>query len=478
MAVETFEARPDVPARRRIARTSIEPPAPSELVPVAVLLAGVVVTALSFQSTWIDFAYRLPRMQAVIDTAVALSSLLLAYLVYGRVEALMRRRDLVLAFALGFLGLVNLFGAMNDAAANEPPSRFGVWTPTIGNLFVALLFAAAAGTTPRPIVRTRVPLFVLGVATAFVGLMALVAFASSGMPWSPDLTVPPDDATKPAFVGPAAFLAAHVGTLLAYSGAAIGFSRLRRNDGELMTWVASSCMLFAFASFTYLSYPSIFSDRIYVGDVLRLAAVTLLLAGAAREIRGYWKHTAAIEERRALARDLHDGVAQELAFIATAARRLEHEVGSRHAAHLADAAQHALDESRLVISALAGAGNTSEQLALTARDAARRFGLELELDVPSHVDLPANVTEALLRITREAITNTGRHASARTVRVSLATVEGVVLTVADDGAGFDAAGVAHGFGLVGMRERAAAIGADFSLVTGPRKGTTIRVVTG
>src|SRR5205807_3773018 len=66
--------------------------------------------SLSFGTTWVHLAYHLPRLHAVIDTTIGLVSLLLAYLVYGRVQAFGRQRDAILAVALGFSGIVNQIG--------------------------------------------------------------------------------------------------------------------------------------------------------------------------------------------------------------------------------------------------------------------------------------------------------------------------------------------------------------------------------
>ena len=478
MAAETLDStiRPRSHRQAHVGRRRLEAPLASELVPLAALLFGCVLTALSFGSSWVHLAYRLPRMHAVIDTAIGLVSLLLAYLVYGRVQALGRQRDSVLAFALGFGGIVNLFAAVTQGVSSAPPGRFAVWTPTIGRLLVAVLFAAAA-VMPAARLRHQVRFSTLAVEVTvpFLALMAIVGVVSAHLPWSPELAISPKDASKPLFVGPGLLLVAQVLILVAYSAAAWGFSRRRSEDGDLMTWLASGCALFAIASLDYFAFPSIFSDWIYVGDVLRLAGMVLFLVGAAREISGYWRRSAAMEERRKLAHDLHDGVAQELAYIASIARRLEGDVPVRDARRLADAAQHALDESRLVISTLAGAGNPSEQLAMTARDAAHRYDLGLVLDLPTQLDLPANAVEALLRILREAINNAGRHAHATTVRVSLQVGEVVALTVADDGEGFDATEATSGFGLTSMRERAEAIGGVFAITTAPREGATIEV---
>jgi signal transduction histidine kinase len=440
------------------------------------LVLGCALTAASYKSTWVHLAYRLPRMHAIIDTTIGLVSLLLAYLVYNRARALARPRDYVLVFALGFGGFVNLIAAITQGISSVPLGRAEVWTTTIGRLDVALLFAVAALTPDVKLERVvSVQKFVLGLAIAFALLLAVVAMASTRLPWSTDLAVSPTDASKPLFVGPSLLLFAQGAIAVAYTVAGFSFSRRRTERDDLTTWLASSCLLFALASVDYLAFPSIFSDWIYVGDILRLAGVVLLLVGAAREIGRYGRESAALEERRRVARDLHDGVAQELAYIATMARRMERDPSVRDARRLADAAQSALDESRLVISTLAGSGNASDQIAMTARDAAHRCNIEAVLELPPVLQLPADVVEALLRIVREAVNNAGRHAHATVVTVSLDVTDGIVLDVSDDGQGFDGTSPIAGFGLTSMQERAEAIGGVFTLTTAPGHGTTIRV---
>jgi signal transduction histidine kinase len=93
--------------------------------------------------------------------------------------------------------------------------------------------------------------------------------------------------------------------------------------------------------------------------------------------------------------------------------------------------------------------------------------------------LPRHVSRELLRIAQEALSNAVHHASARHIDVRLCYDEGSVkLSVSDDGRGFDASaspGAAAGhFGLVGMRERAASIGA-FAVESQPGKGTKVEV---
>ena len=108
---------------------------------------------------------------------------------------------------------------------------------------------------------------------------------------------------------------------------------------------------------------------------------------------------------------------------------------------------------------------------------ADQTGVQVELRAEGG-DVPGIARRALYRIVQEALTNVARHAQARGVRVRLAcSPDLVLLEVADDGVGIPAGRMDNtgSLGLVGMRERAAALGADFTVEGGPGRGTTIRV---
>jgi len=97
---------------------------------------------------------------------------------------------------------------------------------------------------------------------------------------------------------------------------------------------------------------------------------------------------------------------------------------------------------------------------------------------PLAESLPDAVATALFRIVQEAFTNVLRYAGARSVHVSLRQAEGqLILSVADDGCGFDPASVAAGehFGLVGMRERVVALQGVLDIDSAPGEGTRINV---
>jgi signal transduction histidine kinase len=90
------------------------------------------------------------------------------------------------------------------------------------------------------------------------------------------------------------------------------------------------------------------------------------------------------------------------------------------------------------------------------------------------VRLTAEVETALFRIVQEALTNVSRHACTQEVKVSLAYLpEEVRLSVSDAGTGFDVSAERRGWGLVGMSERAEAVGGHFKAQSTPGEGTTL-----
>ncbi len=189
---------------------------------------------------------------------------------------------------------------------------------------------------------------------------------------------------------------------------------------------------------------------------------------------------ATAEERRRIARELHDGLAHELAFISSKTHRpTETMQGSLDLRQLADAADRALDEARRAITVLSAAQPQSlaSAVAQTAEDLGERLDLAVHLDLADDIEIAGDVTENLLRILREAMTNAAKHGASREVTVSLQSEDGIRLVVEDDGCGFDPDGVApsRGFGLLSMRERAASVGGLLSLDSAPSRGTRVEV---
>ena len=119
-------------------------------------------------------------------------------------------------------------------------------------------------------------------------------------------------------------------------------------------------------------------------------------------------------------------------------------------------------------------------LAQAVEEVAERTGTSVKLALEPGVTVSNPQREALVRIACEAVVNAARHSRAETVRLELTNGDRVCLRVVDDGIGFDTEAVEPttwgGFGLVSMRERAAALGAELRVQSQPGRGTAVEVV--
>jgi signal transduction histidine kinase len=423
-------------------------------------------------------AYRSLALHVAIETAATLIALLAAALLIGRFFRAPTQSELVLAASLLLLGLTNLCFSVIPWVVDEQPGSFDTWAPIAGRLLGAagLAIAPFAGTDPLENAE-QVAARTLG---AVLAVLVVIGVAGAGLaphlPVGIDPDLPPDSSGVD-LVGEPALLVAQLIGLLLYSVAAIGFARgADRTGDELMSWLAAAMTVAAFSRLNYFLFPSLNSEWVYTGDFLRLATYVLVLAGALREITGYQHDLAEVavyRERRRIARELHDGLAQELAFIISRAHQLAAE-REEPAGHIARAAERALGESRHAIATLARPleAGLDASVAQAAEEVAGRERVTLELDLEQGVIVDDSVHDAFMRIVREAVSNAIRHGHARSVQVRLARADELVLCVEDDGVGLGA-GPGPGFGLISMRERAHALGGTLDVV--PRRPHGVRV---
>jgi signal transduction histidine kinase len=432
---------------------------------------------------FVSFAYRSPPSHVALETSAALIATLAAYLVFGRYRQSGRLNDLMLVAALSLIAANNLL-FLTVPAVSGGGAAFSTWAPVGGGLLGALSLACSAFAPGRRIRRPgRAAVVTLALcAGALVAIGVTVLALGDGLPVGLDRRAAPD-VRDPHLVGHWALLAAQLAGAVLFVVAAAGFARrAERTRDSLMVWLGAAAVLAAAARVNYFLFPSLYSEWVYTGDFFRLGFYLLLLAGAGLEIRAYWRRLAEAarrEERRRVARDLHDGVIQELALIEVQARELAGAGGDPVAGDLAAAAERALDESRRAVAALTRSADESlgTALAKAAEEVAARAGARVKLDLGPVSGVAPQTYEALLRILREAVRNAVRHGGAETIEVELRNGRGLHLRVSDDGSGFDPALLRPGgFGLVSMRERAQALGGDVDVRSKPGEGCEVKVV--
>lgn len=197
------------------------------------------------------------------------------------------------------------------------------------------------------------------------------------------------------------------------------------------------------------------------------------------------------QERRNLARELHDEVGQALTAIkmeiGVALRTVEHDLRARASLEEARAIaettlQGVRDLSQLLHPSMLDDFGLPETLTAYLRSFSKRTGIRTDLLQEGLDDrLPPEVEVCIYRIVQEALSNVARHSGARTctVRISRQAYE-LRLTVDDDGTGIPAAAVAkgdvqRGLGLIGMRERAQALSGRFVIENREEGGARLTV---
>jgi PAS domain S-box-containing protein len=193
------------------------------------------------------------------------------------------------------------------------------------------------------------------------------------------------------------------------------------------------------------------------------------------------------EERKTVARDLHDQIGQILTAIkmdmAWAVRHLpksEDEVHRRLTGSI-EMINDGVHSVRKICSGLRPGILDDLGLAAAidwqANEFGSRTGIRCKVTLPpAELRLDGDRSTAIFRIFQECLTNVARHAEAQSVSASLTTQdEELLLVVQDDGKGFRASEAAGSLGVLGMKERAKACGGDVQVSSSPGKGTTVTV---
>ncbi|HWH46020.1 MAG TPA: ATP-binding protein, partial [Thermoleophilaceae bacterium] len=230
----------------------------------------------------------------------------------------------------------------------------------------------------------------------------------------------------------------------------------------------------AAASLALLVYGSV-AGLGWLALVFASAAIGLAIVRGARAV-GELARTATLEERRRIARGLHDGLAQEVAFIGRNAALLDGDQGKRIQASI----ERARSELGGIVAALSEPPDLplDRRLADAGREVGAHAGISVELHLAADVAVAPGQREEIVRVAREALVNAARHSGAASVRLELAHRDGgPVVSITDVGCGFDPAAVprGQGFGLIGMRQRAQGLGATLNIHSSVGAGTRVEL---
>ncbi len=233
-------------------------------------------------------------------------------------------------------------------------------------------------------------------------------------------------------------------------------------------------------------HPNRYSDA----DAELLAGMADVLALSLSNARSFLhlRSLAAAEERTRIARDLHDRLGQWLTYIGLELERINSTQAepSLELKQLHGDTQGAIAELRDTLVELRAAVGPGRPLSVVLTEVVDRFkkrsDVEVTVVVPDDRDifLAPIVENELLRIAQEALTNVEKHAEASHAHVGWSVENGRgVLVVEDNGRGFNPNKGIRGnaYGLVGMRERAASVGANLEITSVPDRGTVVTVLT-
>jgi signal transduction histidine kinase len=259
------------------------------------------------------------------------------------------------------------------------------------------------------------------------------------------------------------------------------------------TWVGMSLIFATFSQLHYAFYPSIYSQTITTGDLLRLAFYAMLLTALTAEYLQYqrsMREVAVLEERARIARDIHDGAAQGLSFVLASLAETVHDGvapalrtrAGRWMEILSDA-QENLRDAITVLGPCCG-GDPERMISAFCRDFSRRYGVQIDFQCVGHASaLPSPKDRELLLVLAEALHNLRKHGdSSQAVVLLQAQPRRLDLRVSGKGAGSplpeQGAGQAVDstrYGCGSMAERARRLQGSLSITSDAATGTTVQL---
>jgi signal transduction histidine kinase len=459
------------------------------------------------------------ELDVALTTLATLVSGALALLFWGRaregegLETLLRASAFA---ALGVLSLATLVAVVSGAdrffgMSLEAPGQLPILVGLVARAIAASLLAAAGLAALRGLPTPRRSAPAIALVPAIV-VLVLIGVGVALQDRLPVLITPAGLAQvqeRPGMIlgvpgaEPILILGQTVIGLVFLLASGLSYRLFLRDRRPSEPLLAVGFTIAAFSQLHAAMHPGTYSGLVSTADLLRIAFYAVLLVAVIVEARADVRAlreahatlsrmrdaelaAAALEERARLAREIHDGLAQDLWYAKLRQARLsqlmpEGGEGRQLVGEVATAIDGALAEARQAVMALRPQiepGAFDQVVARYVEDFGDRFGVRTELQADASLPPVAPRAQAeMLRILQEALNNVRKHADATVVRVRLeAENRHVRLEVADNGRGFDVAATpSQRFGLESMRQRAELVGGTLAVESRPQDGTRVWV---
>jgi signal transduction histidine kinase len=485
---------------------------------LAALLAAA--TVLLIAAPILRFAVRAPQLDVALTTAGAVVTTGAAALSFVRYREAGSPSGLLEASAFLVLAVANLVNLLAIVTGTDgllglradEPGQLPLYFWALARLVSAALLATSAfpAAARRVVGAVHEPVVLwlpgLGLILACAGLwlaresvptlidpatlhrLADESFAAAPLP-GPNLGILALDGTA--------------GLLLVVAAWGYAFRR-RAAAGMPALMMVIGLLIAAFSQLHFILYPAVYTGLVSSGDVLRVAFYLALIAGinagSRRDLQALRQANArlrllavaeadrtAIAERARLARELHDGLAQDLWTAKLEFERLGGQIDPTDEAAAAQLGRVrvALDSARREATEAVGTLRSGFDAGLSLVDElprridafADRTGFRVDMDLDGRAgELPGVIATEALRIVDESLRNVEKHADATRIRVVVsAAADAVLVSVEDNGHGFSPSAVTAGHGVIGMQERAALIGGGLDIRSSPGGGTVVRL---
>jgi signal transduction histidine kinase len=260
-------------------------------------------------------------------------------------------------------------------------------------------------------------------------------------------------------------------------------SRARPSDGAHLRGRAPGWMVALAAGVVGITLFPLLTPVDWLVKILAYGVFVAAVIVHYNRVRRQAVEAAVLGERTRIARDLHDGLAQDLAFIASHSTRLASDLGVEHPVTVAAKRALAISRGAMIDLAASTAPSTAAALEQVAHELENRFAVRVNVVVPEDPgpERAPREREEIVRIAREAIVNSVKHGEAGHVVVELgANDDELILRVCDDGSGIQTAAVRSGAGGWGglsiMRARSASLGGRLVAYRRRDGGTEVKVL--